>query len=153
MKAYSLLIVTFLILSNTNCTSQNKTEINKNNLTNTTQKSKIEKIELKEQTRGTRRITTFSPGLKIFSLNETVTHSPLSVDDWKRISEQAGQIELSTISNLKAPTSSRFTDAALASSISITSDGKVYTSSTFDSGVPPKELEKLYKEIITNNNK
>ncbi|AZA78145.1 hypothetical protein EG347_11775 [Chryseobacterium sp. G0186] len=151
MKAQSLLIITLLTLLNTNCTSQQKTQIDKNNSTYNAKQLKIEKIELKEQTRGTRRFTTFTPTSKTVSLNDNVTTFSLSADEWKKITEQVDQIKLSTISNLQAPTSARFSDGALSASISITSGDKIYTSSGFDSGVPPKELEKLYKIITTDH--
>lgn len=151
MKPKSLLIFTFLILLNSNCTSQKKAEIDENSPTHNTQQLKIEKIELKEQTRGTRRFTTFTPTSKIVSLNDNVTTFSLSTDEWKKITEQVNQIELSKISTLQSPTSARFSDGALSASISITSGDKIYTSSGFDSGFPPKELKKLYTTITTDN--
>ncbi|AZB00330.1 hypothetical protein EG359_12180 [Chryseobacterium joostei] len=147
MKPQSLLILAFSTLLNINCTSQQKAEINKNTSTSDIQKSKIEKIELQEQTRGTRKLITFTSSSKVVSLNGEATIFPLSSNEWKKITEQANQIELSKISTLKAPTSARFSDGALSATVYITSDGQTYTSSSFDSGVPPKELEKLYQVI------
>lgn len=147
MKAQYLLILFFFILFNTNSTSQQKKVIHKNNSTYTTQKSKIEKIELKEQTRGTNRIITFTPDSKIISLNGEITTMPLSSDEWQKITKSASSIELSKISSLSSPTTDRYSDRALASTITIFSQGKKYTSSTFDSGNPPKELEILYKKL------
>ncbi|MGU3375390.1 hypothetical protein [Chryseobacterium sp. M5A1_1a] len=149
MKTKSLLILTFITLLTTTCTSQQKPEISKNISTSNVQKLKIEKIELKEQTRGTRRFITFTPTSKVVSLNGEVTTFPLSSNEWKNITEQANQVELSKISALQSPTSARFSDGALSATVLITSDGQTYISSSFDAGVPPKELEKLYK-VITN---
>ena len=59
----------------------------------------------------------------------------------------AQTIDLSKISDLKAPTTGRHSDRAMIASIIITAGGKEYTSSDFDSGHPPKELEALYKVI------
>ncbi|PWN63390.1 hypothetical protein [Chryseobacterium oncorhynchi] len=147
MKAQSLSILVFSILLSTSCTSQQKAEINKDISISDVQKSKIEKIELQEQTRGTRKFITFTPNSKVVSLNGEVTTFPLSSGEWKKITEQANQVELSKISDLKSPTSARFSDGALSATVYITSDGKTYISSSFDSGVPPKELEKLYMVI------
>lgn len=147
MKTRTLFVVGFLTLLNTNCTSQQNTEGNPNTTVSSTQQPRIEKIELKEQTRGTRRITTLTPTSRIFSLNDNITTLPWSSNEWKKIIDQANQVDLSSISNLKAPTSERASDGALAASIFITANGKVYVSSSFDAGAPPKELDKLYKMI------
>ncbi|MFP3833938.1 hypothetical protein [Chryseobacterium sp. SIMBA_028] len=147
MKGQLPLILVFSTLLSISCTSQQKTEINKNISTSNVQTLKIEKIELKEQTRGTRRFVTFTPNSKIVSLNGEVTTFPLSSNEWKKITEQINQIELSKISALQSPTAARFSDGALSATVLITVDGQTYISSSFDSGTPPKELEKLYMVI------
>lgn len=147
MKVKSLLILMLATSLNINCTSQQKAEINNNISTSDVQKPKIEKIELKEQTRGTRRFVTFTPNSKTVSLNGEITTFPLSSNEWKTITEQVNRVELSKISALQSPTTARFSDGALTANVYITSDGKTYISSSFDSGFPPKELEKLYKVI------
>jgi len=144
MKTPFILLISLSLL-NITCTSQQKTEKNNNNLTNTEKKQKIDKIELKEQTRGTNRIITFNPGLISTSLNENITKSELLSSDWENIVKQVNLIDLSKISTYEAPTTGRYSDSALASTIIITSDGKTYQSSSFDAGIPPKELEGLYQ--------
>lgn len=151
MKARTLLIVTFLTLLSISCTSQQSIQASKDTAASSTQRSKIEKIELKEQTRGTRRVTTLTPTSRIVSLNDDATTFPLSSHEWKTITEAASQVDLSKISTFQAPTTERFSDGALASSIFITANGKVHISSSFDAGAPPKELEKLYKMIISDD--
>jgi len=136
-----------LMLCNVNCTSQQKG--NPDAFTaNAVQKSKIEKIEIKEQTRGTDRLITFIPNSKTISLNGSVSVSALSPLDWANIVKQIEVIDLDKIASLKSPSEGRFTDRALISSVLITVDGKTYESSSFDAGIPPKELENLYKELF-----
>lgn len=144
-----LFIILFNIITN-NYFSQQQRIINKNKLSNTWQKQKIEKIELKEQTRGTNRLITFTPNSKITSLNGDITTSSLSTDEWRKITEQVSLIELSKVDTFSSSTTDRYSDKALASTITFFVDGKEYTSSTFDAGAPPKELKSLYDLLMGN---
>ncbi|WP_048511881.1 hypothetical protein [Chryseobacterium sp. FH2] len=149
MKIFILLVSVFFISFTSNCTSQNKNEIKPDNSKFTLKQFKIEKIQLTEQTRGTNRIITFTSNSKIVSLNGENTTFPLSSEEWQNISVQVNLVDLSKISSYESPTTDRFSDMALASSIIITSDGKQYTSNSFDAGMPPKELEALY-DVLNN---
>ncbi len=143
MKIQSQLLILFSLII-INCNSQQKTNINKNIPIISQKKQEIEKIELKEQTRGTNRIITFEPTFFNTFLNGNTTKTELSTVDWENIVKEASLIDLSKISTYKSPTTKRFSDGALSSTIVITLAGKTYESSTFDAGIPPKELEGLY---------
>lgn len=108
---------------------------------------KIEKISLSERTRGTIRDFTLSNGKLVSSINGNINTQEISQNDWSKIVEYTEQINAENISKLEAPTTKRFSDAALASHITITKNGIDYQSSTFDSGNPPLELKNLYDEI------
>lgn len=108
---------------------------------------KIEKISLSERTRGTIRDFTLSNGKLVSSINGNIKTQDISQNDWSKIVEYTEQINAENISKLEAPTTKRFSDAALASHITITKNGIDYQSSTFDSGNPPLELKNLYNEI------
>lgn len=138
------LLILFSLI-NINCISQQKRDIHRNISTVNQKIQKIEKIELREQTRGTNRIITFEPTFFNIFLNGNDTKTELSTADWENISNQAGLIDLSKISSYQSPTTGRFSDRALSSTIIITSAGKIYESSSFDAGIPPKELEGLYQ--------
>lgn len=140
-----LSIVTLIAIATGSCHSQNNTPNHSNMSTQLNQKHKIEKIELTEQTRGTNRSISFTPSSSITLLNGEVTTSKLKNNEWSKLSQQANLINLDKISSYPAPTNGRFSDQALSSKIIISSNGKTYQSSEFDSGVPPKELEALYK--------
>ncbi|REC77497.1 hypothetical protein DRF60_10935 [Chryseobacterium elymi] len=150
MNSKLIITLTSLILCNANCTSQQKGNPDAFTSNAVQKKSKIEKIEIKEQTRGTDRLITFIPNSRTTSLNGNVSVSALSPLDWTNIIKQIEVIDLEKIASLKSPSEGRFTDRALISSISITVDGKTYESSSFDAGIPPKELENLYKELFKN---
>lgn len=149
MKQYALLLLSFFIFLNTSCISQHKND-NKNNLKNN---SSLLKIELKEQTRGTNRLITFTPNSKITSLNGDTTTSSLSTDEWRKITEQVSLIELSKVDTFSSPTTDRYSDKALASTITFFVKEKEYVSSSFDAGAPPKELKSLYDLLMGNTKK
>ncbi|WBV61892.1 hypothetical protein PFY12_07190 [Chryseobacterium camelliae] len=144
MKKHILLILLNLCFFNFNCTSQQKQEKNTNNLEQT-KKQKLEKIELREQTRGTNKSFTLSSEALTVSLNENITNSKITLSEWENVEKEVNHIDLSKISSFAAPTTGHYSDQALASTILITSNGSTYQSSSFDSGNPPKELASLYK--------
>lgn len=108
---------------------------------------KTEKISLSERTRGTIRDFTLSNGKMVSSINGNITTQEISQNDWSKIVEYTEEINVEGISKLEALSTKRFSDAALASHITITKNGIDYQSSTFDSGNPPLELKNLYNEI------
>lgn len=147
MKPHILLII-FSTFININCSSQHKKDIYKNKLTIKEKNEKIEKIEITEKTRGTNRVISFTPISKTVSINGNITITKLSSIEWENIMKQAATIDLSKISLLESPTTNRYSDRALSSSISIISNKENYQSSDFDAGNPPKELNILYNTLI-----
>ncbi|HEX8268532.1 MAG TPA: hypothetical protein VF581_01455 [Flavobacterium sp.] len=74
---------------------------------------------------------------------------PISDADWKELLEAFKEVELEGLPNLKAPTEKRFYDGAAIAELTIKYQEKVYTSSSFDHGFPPAEIEKLVKKITS----
>lgn len=142
----TLLLITSFFLS-IGCLSQKKNSISENKSSQKTGESTIQKIELTEQTRGTNRLITFSTNSVIVDLNGNKKTSTLSSSDWKNIIQEAELIDLEKLSTYEAPTTHRFTDGALASTIILTVDGKQYRSANFDSGQPPAELKAIYSKL------
>lgn len=146
---YRLLIMLIpIVLWDINCTPQQKIDTGVGVSNAVQKKSKIEKVEITEQTRGTNRLITFTSGSKTTTVNENVSVDVLSAVAWENIIKQAELIDLDKIALWQSPSEGRFGDRALASTVSITVDGKAYQSSSFDSGRPPKELENLYRELF-----
>lgn len=141
----NLLFLVILSSLNLTCISQQKTGINRNIAVMNEKIEKIDKISLIERTRGTNREIIFTHSSINISLNESITKSELSSSEWENIAKQASLIDLSKIASYESPTTGRFSDRALASTIIITSNGKTYPSASFDEGIPPKELEGLYE--------
>ncbi|MGI9580053.1 hypothetical protein ACR1PO_02460 [Chryseobacterium sp. RRHN12] len=147
MNIQLILFTVILGTSATSCIHKNNSENNTTNITNTVQQQKIEKIQLVERTRGFSRSITVTPLSKEVNINEEISNTKIAPAEWKTVSQLAGIIDLSRISELKSPTTGRHSDQAMIASMIITSDGKEYTSSDFDSGRPPKELEALYNAV------
>lgn len=146
MKFRLLVILTPLLLFDISCDSRQKSAAGQ--LDTIQRSSDVKKIEVTEQTRGTNRIITFIQGSKITSVNGSESVVTLSSADWNNIIKQIGLIDLTKISTLQSPTEGRATDRALASAIIITTGKETFTSSSFDAGIPPKELEGLYRILI-----
>lgn len=143
MNIQLILFNVILATSATNCIHKNNSE----NISSAVQQQKIEQIRLTETTRGFSRNIVFTPSSKESNINEEITTTKISPAEWHVVSRLAQTIDLSKISDLRAPTTGRYTDRALAATIIITSNGITYTSATFDSGIPPKELEALYNTL------
>ncbi|MEJ5049505.1 hypothetical protein WH221_06670 [Chryseobacterium culicis] len=142
-----ILLSTTLAVTSTSCIHKNNSENTSSNITTEVQQQKIEQVQLIERTRGFSRSIVVTPSSKASNINEEITNTKLSPAEWQAVSKLAGNIDLSKISDLKAPTTGRHSDRAMIASMIITSGGKEYTSSDFDSGNPPKELEALYNII------
>lgn len=136
---YFIITATILLLTISSCKS--KTVFSEKSI------SKVEKISLSERTRGTNRIFTLSNGKLESSINGIISNKEISQNDWSKTTDFADKIKLEEISKLEAPSTKRYSDAALASVITITKNETEYQSSAFDSGNPPAELKSLYDEI------
>ncbi len=126
------------------CSPQHQPANNTKHSTTSAKTGKIDKIQLTEQTRGTNRIFTFSPGSKITSLNGMISKSILPASDWQDILGEVNTLDLAKIQRYQSTSEGRFSDRALSSEIIIFSEGKIYTSASFDEKVPPAELKGLY---------
>lgn len=74
---------------------------------------------------------------------------PCTKKQWSLLLEMARNIDLETVSNLKAPSEKRLYDGAAIGNLTITFNGKRYKSSSFDHGNPPDELAEIVKEILS----
>ena len=72
----------------------------------------------------------------------------ISRQQWEDLGKVINRIQLENIGKLNAPSKESSIDAALIASVVITIDDKVFESSTFDHGNPPKELKPLTNKIL-----
>jgi len=131
MKSYYIFLLSIILFSN--CTAQN------NNLII---------IEYVAETRGSSISLTVNSTEIVYSNNTETKKIEISENLWKEIKGLVLKIELNSINNLTAPSNESHTDRALSASLSITKNGTLYESSTFDHGNPPSELKDLINKLF-----
>lgn len=144
MKPVKIALICSVAIVSLHCTAQEK---ERNHLTNKTNKmtaQSVQKVELEEMTRGTNKNLVFTSEAAISTVNGQKSTRKHTAADWDKIRKAAEAIDVSKIDTYEAPTQARFYDGALAATIRIHKNGKVYTSQSFDSGKPPKQLAALY---------
>ena len=129
LRSFYLIILTISFLS---CAAQNNLEI-------------LNTVEYKAHTRGNNEtVKVIGKTLSYKSVNEEKIVD-LREEQIKAINEVVFGMNLSKISDLKAPSDKRYSDGAMIASFIITKDKVDYKSSEFDHGNPPKELKTLYE--------
>ena len=98
-------------------------------------------------TRGQRKVITITKAASHLKNNTHSTEIKTDTKHWNALLEAIKSLDLDGLPNLKAPTSKRLFDGALAATITITKGEKNITSSSFDEGFPPEELEKITTQI------
>lgn len=149
LKTGLLLALSLITLQ---CSAQKKKTENKDKTAVSTVANRlnIQKIELEEMTRGSRRMVTITPTNKIVEINRQVKNEKMSAAEWNAIINHLSAEKLSGLGSYKSPTTKRFYDGAFSADLKITAGGKVYNSQSFDSGTPPKEFAELYFAVAKN---
>ncbi|MGC1204377.1 MAG: META domain-containing protein [Flavobacteriaceae bacterium] len=70
-------------------------------------------------------------------------------EDWDKITKAIKPIDMNTISLLEAPSKAFLFDGAAMAHLKISYKDSIYESPPFDHGNPPKDIEKLVKEILS----
>lgn len=107
-------------------------------------------ISYTAQTRGTYKNVSISKTEIVVSdtRSETKTY-PCSAEDWKAITDLLSQLNVETLSKLKAPSTDSYRDAALAANLTLKKDRQQISSPSFDHGNPPKEIEALVNKVLS----
>lgn len=130
-------LIILLSFSFFNCASQQK--VMKNNY----------RIEYKAQTRGALYEILVEGNLLSFkSYNDSKT-IVLTKEQIKALTNEINNINLKAINDIEAPTSKRFTDGVMIAYFKINRAENSYKSSEFDHEYPPKELQTLFKILIS----
>ncbi|WP_291137536.1 hypothetical protein [Flavobacterium sp. UBA7663] len=114
------------------------------------QVSNLPVVVYQETTRGMFREITVREG-KIFVITARGAKPvfwELKKEDYKKLLDLYQKIDLKSLSSLKDPTQKRFYDGAPIATLSFTNEKDTYTSSEFDGGFPPKEIEAFVNELI-----
>lgn len=131
MKTFFVLL--FSISAFTNCNAQTNNSIS---------------IEYKAATRGSQVSLIASSEEIIYTSFDKNLELKMSEHQWDDIKKLVSKIELESISDLKAPSTERYTDRAMIGSLSINKNGKIYESSAFDHGNPPSEIKELIDTLF-----
>lgn len=129
MKKITLLLI---IITSLSCVSQ------KDNQTST-----ISEVTFNAHTRGAmENISLIDNTVTYKDYNTTKTYSITKVQK-EQLLDLIKNLELKSISELKAPSNKRATDAALHASLQIKTTNETYISSDFDHDNPPSELKPI----------
>ena len=82
------------------------------------------------------------------SRNEKPEIQPCKDDLWREMLVNIERIDLESLEKLEAPTGKRLYDGAAHATLKITVDGKTYSTTSFDHGFPPKEIEGICDILI-----
>jgi len=69
-------------------------------------------------------------------------------DLWREILVNIENIDLESLQKLEAPTGKRLYDGAAHATLKITVNDKTYSTSTFDHGFPPKEIQAICDKMV-----
>ena len=115
------------------------------------EKSSVESISYETFTRGSSTMYTVTPKsieVKSTGLNASENSNNISEKDWQDLLSTMEDIDVSGMSQLKAPTDSRASDAALHAILSVRKNDTIYKTNSFDHGNPPAEVKPLVEAIL-----
>ena len=106
------------------------------------------------QTRGTYKQIMFSKDLILYSdiINNKKTSKKPPKDLWLKIHKSLNKLHLNELHKIKAPTNEKNRDVALTAYIEINLKNETtITSSYFDHGNPPKELQSIVNILLSHS--
>lgn len=156
MKLRNILTILCAGALATQCTSQTQPKPQKPTMaikktsataTKAVAKTDVTSITLEEITRGRRNMYLYTPSRITAEKTGEKNTKTMPAATWSKIVAEVAKVDLKSIDQYLGPTQERLYDGALASTITIISNGQTYTTQTFDENKPPKELESLYWAI------
>ena len=109
------------------------------------------KVEYKAYSRGFYQTVRVENQMVFISKNreEKPVAFKLSAAEWNSLILVVNELNLETLSQMKAPTEKRLFDGAAIASFKITKQGKTYESQSFDHGYPPAKTEKIVNKMLS----
>ncbi len=109
------------------------------------------KVEYKAYSRGFYQTIRVENQMVFISKNreEKPVAFKLSAAEWNSVILVVNELNLETLSQMKAPTEKRLFDGAAIANLKITKQGKTYESQSFDHGYPPAEIEKIGNKMLS----
>jgi heat shock protein HslJ len=88
--------------------------------------------------------------VKVLNQRNAKPHTKPCIDkQWDVLLNLVKKIDLENISDLEAPSAKRLYDGAPIGNLTISYNGNIYKSSSFDHGNPPTEIASIVKEILS----
>ncbi|MGA8854498.1 MAG: hypothetical protein WB492_10020 [Christiangramia sp.] len=123
-----------------------------NNCSNNNQDANmISSINYETFTRGSSTMYKLTPEMMEITstgLNKSESSLELTKEEWNSLLTKVQGLEVSQISQLKAPSDSRASDAALHAILSVRKNDTIYKTNSFDHGNPPAEVKPLVEAIL-----
>ena len=137
MKKSIVLLLSILVFAG--CAGQKRTVQNET------------KMEYKAYSRGFYQEITIEKQLVFVakSRGEKPVIFKIPIADWNNLNSAIQELDLDSLSQLKAPTEKRLFDGAAIANLKITKQGKTFESQIFDHGYPPVEIEKVVNKILS----
>jgi len=137
MKKSIVLLLSILVFAG--CAGQKRTAQNET------------KMEYKAYSRGFYQEITIEKQLVFVakSRDEKPVIFKIPIADWNNLNSAIQELDLDSLSQLKAPTEKRLFDGAAIANLKITKQGKRYESQSFDHGYPPAEIEKIVNKMLS----
>mgnify|MGYP001325941070 CR=1 FL=1 len=109
------------------------------------------KVEYKAYSRGFYQTIRVENQMVFISKNreEKPVAFKLSAAEWNSVILVVNELNLETLSQMKAPTEKRLFDGAAIANLKITKQGKTYESQSFDHGYPPAGIEKIVNKMLS----
>jgi len=111
----------------------------------------VESFSYETFTRGSTTMYMVTPNqieIKSTGVNAGENIVDITEAEWDVLLETASKIDVSKMSQLKAPTDSRTSDAALHAILSVRKNDTIYKTNSFDHGNPPLEVKPLVQAIL-----
>lgn len=120
------------------------------------QEQVVERIELQSATRGYKKIIEITPdSVLVREISYMSSNNPKEIRratrraEWEQLMKVLEAVELSALPGLQAPTKNRASDAALHSTLTITTPATTYQTPAFDNYRAHPKLQKLVELIQT----
>jgi hypothetical protein len=137
MKKSLVLLLSILVFAG--CAGQKKTDQNET------------KIEYKAYSRGFYQVIAIENqmGFVTKRRGDKPIAFRLSIADRKSLNIAIQELDLESLSQLKAPTDKRLFDGTAIASLKIMKQGKTFETQSFDHGYPPAEIQKIVNKTLS----
>ena len=130
------------------CVSQKSAKKASTLNTNDTLNNNTLEIRYEARTRGNAVLLQVLENTLTYKTKKEKKTLKLTTENKKKINTLLENLDMENLKNLKSPTNKRMFDGAMIATLKIKKDDKEYSSSNFDHGHPPIELQSLVNLLI-----